>query len=48
MYHVMSTNVKEFNQINEVVDNEIKVDINYSLDNGQMKYPNPIVTLRLI
>ena len=37
MDHVLSNNAKEFIQVNDVVDNEMKFDSNYILANSKIK-----------
>ena len=39
LYHVMSNNAKEFNQVNNFFDNILKFDRNYSLVNSTFKEP---------
>ena len=42
----MSTNIKS-NQVNYIIENELKFDIGNSLANNTIKYPLYIVTLSL-
>ena len=48
MKYVMSTNVNNTNQVNDVVENELKFDSSNSLSNNTVKYPLPIVSISLI
>ena len=43
--HVGITNVKEYNKVNDVIDNELKFDSNYSLVNSLIKDSQPITTI---
>ena len=47
MEHVMSTNLVRYNQLNGVVENELKFDSSSSLANNTVKYPPPIVNVSL-
>ena len=46
--HVVSSNVKYYNKLNDVVANELKFDINPSLADIPVKEPQPLVTIILI
>ena len=47
MEHVMSTNLVGYNQLNGVVENELKFDSSSSLANNTVKYRLPIVNVSL-
>ena len=44
--HVVSTNTKN-NQVNDVIDNELKFDVIKILANNHVKYPLPILNISL-
>ena len=46
--HVASTNLVDHDQLNEVVDNELKFDSSSSLSNNPVKDALPIFTVSLI
>ena len=46
--YVLNNNAKEFNKVNDIVDNKHKSDSNYILSDIRIKYPQLIVTIRLI
>ena len=48
LYHIVTTNSKEYNQVNDVVNKKLKFDSNYSIYGSPIKYPQPIVTAILI
>ena len=48
MDHVLINNIKEYNQLNDAIDNKIKFDSNSSLGNIPMKETQPIVTISII
>ena len=47
MNHAVIYNVKYYNKVNDVIDNELKLDCNPSLSDSPVKYPQPIVTIRV-
>ena len=46
MVHIVSINLIN-NQVNDVVNNELKFDYNYSLANDDIKDPQSVVTFDL-
>ena len=45
--HVVSMNTIDYNQVNDVVDNELKLDISSCLFNIPVIDPLPVVNIRL-
>ena len=46
LYHLVRTNITS-NNVNDIIENELKFDIGNSLANNTIKYPLYIVTLSL-